>query len=126
MFFFRSLSHLIELLQSPHLEVRMSAGDAIVLIFELGREYSADFQEDFTPDLCDMLRGLATDSHKYRAKKDRKQQRASFRDILHFIEVNILFLLPRIEAYVIVIISEVWVRKPIWASSIEHLGIQKV
>lgn len=78
---------LSELLESSHLEVRLSAGEAIALIYELGREFSTDFQEDFTPELVETLRGLATDSHKYRAKKDRKQQRASFRDILRFIEV---------------------------------------
>lgn len=83
-----SLVQLSELLQSPHLEVRLCAGEAIALIYELGREFSTDFQEDFTAELVENLRGLATDSHKYRAKKDRKQQRATFRDILHFIEVN--------------------------------------
>lgn len=57
-------------------------------MFELGRDYHDDFAEDFIPDLVETLRQLATDSHKYRAKKDRKQQRATFRDILHYIEVS--------------------------------------
>ena len=34
-------------------------------------------------ELCDQLRELATDSKKYIAKKDRRAQRSSFRDILH-------------------------------------------
>lgn len=84
---FRSLEQLSELLESPHLDVRMSAGEALALIFELGRMESDDFAEDFAMDLTDTLKQLATDSHKYRAKKDRKQQRATFRDILQFIEV---------------------------------------
>lgn len=84
--FVPSLIQLSELLQSPHLDVRLSAGEAFALIYELGREYNDDFADDFTLDLVETLRQLATDSHKYRAKKDRKQQRATFRDILHYIE----------------------------------------
>ncbi|KAK4875162.1 hypothetical protein RN001_011584 [Aquatica leii] len=81
-----SLKQLSQLLTSPHLEVRLSAGEALAIVFELGRDYHEDFAEDFIPGLVDTLRQLATDSHKYRAKKDRKQQRATFRDILHYIE----------------------------------------
>lgn len=81
-----SLIQLSQLLDSPHLEVRLSAGEAFATVFELGRDFHDDFAEDFTPDLVEKLRQLATDSHKYRAKKDRKQQRATFRDILHYIE----------------------------------------
>lgn len=66
--------------------MRLAAGEALATVFELGRAYNANFGEDFIPDLVDTLRQLATDSHKYRAKKDRKQQRATFRDILHYIE----------------------------------------
>ena len=67
----------------------MAAGDAIALAYELGRTHDEAFREEESAELCDKLRQLATDSHKYRAKKDRKQQRSSFRDILHFIEVSI-------------------------------------
>ncbi len=40
--------------------------------------------------LCEMLKKLATDSNKHRAKKDRRQQRSSFRDILRAVEVSSL------------------------------------
>lgn len=74
------------------MEVRLSAGEALALVFEVGRDYHTDFADEFVPDLVEVLRQLATDSHKYRAKKDRKQQRATFRDVLNFIEVrNIIF-----------------------------------
>lgn len=66
----------------------MAAGETIALAYELGREHNEDFQRANTPQLADKLRQLATDSHKYRAKKDRKQQRSSFRDILHYVEVS--------------------------------------
>ncbi|XP_062530836.1 interferon-related developmental regulator 2 isoform X3 [Bombyx mori] len=37
-------------------------------------------------ELLDLLEQLARDSHKYRAKRDRKLQRATFRDILKYFE----------------------------------------
>ena len=75
---------------SPHLEVRLSAGEALAVIFELGRDTTEDYEQQWADEvLVDVLAQLATDSNKYRAKKDRKQQRASFRDILHYIQVRI-------------------------------------
>lgn len=82
----RSLNRLSELLKSPHLEVRLSAGEALAVIFELGREYDQEYEQEWALDLVEILKDLATDSNKFRAKKDRKQQRASFRDILRYIE----------------------------------------
>ncbi|XP_031786163.1 interferon-related developmental regulator 2 isoform X2 [Nasonia vitripennis] len=85
-----TLNRLSELLQSPHLDVRISAGEALAVIFELGRDYAEDYEEEWALDLVEILKDLATDSNKYRAKKDRKQQRASFRDILRYIEEDII------------------------------------
>nr|XP_015838666.1 PREDICTED: interferon-related developmental regulator 2 isoform X1 [Tribolium castaneum] len=85
-----SLDQLSELLESPHLEVRLTAGEALALIFEEGRKDSADFADDFAVYITDVIKKLATDSHKYRAKKDRKQQRATFRDILSYIEDDVV------------------------------------
>lgn len=65
----------------------MTAGDVLALLYEVGKLEPDDFGVDFD-DMVVTLRNLATDSHKYRAKKDRKQQRASFRDILMYIEVS--------------------------------------
>nr|CAG4638639.1 EOG090X0ARF [Cyclestheria hislopi] len=95
---------LSELLDSTDVDVRIGAGEAIALIYEGARNFDEDFgfavesgEEDNEArqsptadvgDLCHKLRQLATDSHKYRAKKDRKQQRSSFRDILRAIEEN--------------------------------------
>lgn len=86
--YYSSLDRLRELLESPHLEVRLSAGEALAVIFELGRDLDEDYEQDWAMDLVEVLKELATDSNKFRAKKDRKQQRASFRDILHYIEVS--------------------------------------
>ncbi|XP_048512853.1 interferon-related developmental regulator 2 isoform X2 [Athalia rosae] len=83
-----SLNQLRDLLESPHLELRLAAGNALAVIFELGREYSDDDDDEVLEamDLITILKDLATDSNRHRAKKDRKQQKANFRDILRYIE----------------------------------------
>lgn len=81
-----SINQLGQLLDSPHLDIRMAAGECIALLLEQGSHYNDDWLYEVSDDLLDKLRQLATDSHKYRAKKDRKTQRSSFRDILRFIE----------------------------------------
>lgn len=76
------------LLQSPHLDVRTAAGETLALILECGRAHTEDFLEDDLHNLIFAVKQLATDSHKYRAKRVRKTQRATFRDVLHYLEVN--------------------------------------
>lgn len=90
------------------MDLRIGAGEAIALIYEGARQYDENFGYDTSTydedgdsddgrtarpndemdELCDKLHQLATDSHKYRAKKDRKQQRSSFRDIFRAVEVS--------------------------------------
>lgn len=45
-----------------------------------------DFEGDGFDGLCAELKKLSTECNKYRAKKDRRQQRSSFRDILNSVE----------------------------------------
>lgn len=66
----------------------MAAGECICLAYEIGREHDVNFEADYLDDLCETLKELSKDSHKFRAKKDRKTQRASFREILSFIQVS--------------------------------------
>lgn len=75
------------MLQSQHLEVRMATGEVIVVILECGRAHDDHFLEEYLPELIDSTRILATDSNKYRAKRDRKTQKATFRDVLRYLEV---------------------------------------
>uniref|UniRef100_A0A1B6DSJ9 Interferon-related developmental regulator N-terminal domain-containing protein n=1 Tax=Clastoptera arizonana TaxID=38151 RepID=A0A1B6DSJ9_9HEMI len=84
-----SLLQLSGLLDSAHLDVRMAAGEAITVMLEQGRLYDEDYEWDSTELLVGKLKQLATDSHKYRAKKDRKTQRSSFRDILKYVESDV-------------------------------------
>lgn len=90
-YYYSSFKKLMGLLQSPHLEVRMVAGETLALVLECGRSHDEEFLEDYLGDLIDAVKQLATDSHKYRAKRDRKAQRATFRDVLRYLEVSYSF-----------------------------------
>lgn len=68
----------------------MAAGEAIALILESGRAHDENFLEEHIGELCDAVKQLATDSAKYRAKRDRKAQRATFRDVLRYLEVSLM------------------------------------
>lgn len=74
------LPRLQELLESPDLDLRIAAGEVIAVMYEGARDYDEDFEEP-SESLCAQLRQLATDSQKFRAKKERRQQRSTFRDV---------------------------------------------
>ncbi|XP_058444575.1 interferon-related developmental regulator 2 [Malaya genurostris] len=84
-----SIKKLTGMLQSPHLDVRMAAGETLALILESGRSHDEDFLNDELNDLIEATQKLATDAHKYRAKRDRKVQRATFRDVHRYLEEDI-------------------------------------
>ncbi|PZC79732.1 hypothetical protein B5X24_HaOG216040 [Helicoverpa armigera] len=83
-----SFAKLGELLEAVSLEVRMAAGGALAIAYEtVTDEDDADSPLSAEVDeLLPRLTELARDSHKYRAKRDRKIQRATFRDILKYFE----------------------------------------
>ncbi|XP_071611883.1 interferon-related developmental regulator 2 isoform X3 [Heliangelus exortis] len=74
------------LLSSSSVTLRILAGEAIALLFELAQDMEEDLCHHDTEFLCTQLKVLATESNKYRAKTDRRKQRSIFRDILRFIE----------------------------------------
>lgn len=80
------LRKLPQLLESLDVDLRIAAGESLAVFYELGRQCRENFEGYDIDGLCDKLRLLATDSQKFRAKKDRRQQRSSFRDILRSIE----------------------------------------
>lgn len=82
------MNNLIGLLQSPHVDIRVACGEIIALIFECGRAFEEDFLDPFVPELIELTTELAKDSQKFRAKRERKAQRASFRDVLRYLEVS--------------------------------------
>ena len=77
----RSLATVTALLHSDDVDVRVAAGEVLALMYEIGREQDSDFEGDDLEKLCEDMHTLATDSTKHRAKRERRSQRASFRDI---------------------------------------------
>lgn len=87
--FHRSITNLLGLLKSSHVEVRMACGEVIVVILECGRLFDEDFLDAYLSDLIELTTELAKDSQRFRAKKERKLQRASFRDVLRYLEEDV-------------------------------------
>lgn len=80
------VKEMFDLLPCVDLDLRIQAGEAVALLYESTRAHDPRFRWTREKELCAMLNELATDSHKFRAKKDRKQQRASFRDVVRTVE----------------------------------------
>ena len=78
----RVMDRLNLLLDTVDVNVRITVGEVLALVYELGREYDDQFVGD-TNGLNEALKELATDGNKHRAKKDRRQQRSSFRFGFH-------------------------------------------
>lgn len=71
---------------SQDVELRITAGETMVLLLESAYDYDEDFEPENFEDLVQTLKQLATDSSKAKSKKDRKEQRSSFRDVLRGVE----------------------------------------
>lgn len=72
-----------DFLKSPDVDLRIVAGETIAFLYELALCDSHSDLSMFEADsLIDLLTALANDSSKHRSKKDKKQQRVIFRDIL--------------------------------------------
>ncbi|XP_003744643.1 interferon-related developmental regulator 2 [Galendromus occidentalis] len=78
----KNLSVLSCLLHASDVDVRIASGEVLATMYEIAREHDSGFEGDDLDGLCEDLQMLATDSQKFRAKKDRKVQRSSFRDIV--------------------------------------------
>lgn len=82
-------SHLPDLeglFSSTDVDLRIAAGEATALLLEIAYNYDEEYEPQGLDRLIGSLRQLATDSHKYRSKKDRKEQRSSFREVLRTVE----------------------------------------
>ncbi|XP_041130113.1 interferon-related developmental regulator 2-like isoform X2 [Polyodon spathula] len=108
-------------LSSNDVHFRIAVGETIALLIELARESDREFVYEDTEDLCEQLKGLATDSNKYRAKTDRRKQRSVFREVLHSIESED-FTEERIRFSVESIYIDCWVRRRIYDAFKEVLG----
>ncbi len=63
-------------LESSDVDLRIAAGEAVAVLYEL-----ADDEAAMPETIVDKVRELSTDSNKYRSRKDRKEQRSTFRDV---------------------------------------------
>jgi hypothetical protein len=83
----KHVRNLQDFLKSADVDMRIIAGETIAFLFELAQcDSHAELSCFDDDDLNEILNNLANDSAKYRSKKDKKQQRSSFRDILKTIE----------------------------------------
>jgi len=82
------VKHLRGLLQSSDVDLRMTAGESLALVLEFAYDYDEEYEPDDLNGLIGSLKQLATDSTKSRSKKDRKEQRSTFRDVLRGVEIG--------------------------------------
>jgi len=80
------LKGLTSLLHSSDMELRVTAGESIALVLEFAFDYDEEYAVPSWDELVALLGSLAKDASKARSKRDRKEQRASFRDILRAVE----------------------------------------
>ena len=70
------------------MDLRIAVGEAIVVLFEnaVDNDGLEDEAYEVVAEAVVAMKELAKDSHKYRSKKDKKEQKSSFRDIVHYID----------------------------------------
>lgn len=81
-----NMGKLVKCLESNHLELRVAAGECFALLFENCMDDDRTFSMYNIDELKEKLEILATDSQKYRSKKELRTQRSNFRQILRTIE----------------------------------------
>lgn len=74
------------LLLSPDVDLRIGAGETMALLLEAVYGFDEDFEPENFEEIVTELKQLATDCSKSKSKKDRKEQRSSFRDVLRGVE----------------------------------------
>lgn len=84
-----NITKLRSLLESQHLSVQLAAGEAIAMLLESGRFHEENFLEDNLDVLLQQTKRLATSKSKFVAKKDSKVLRATFRDVLAYLDDDV-------------------------------------
>lgn len=82
----QNLTKLTACLESPNLALRVAAGECLALLVEKCRLVEADYQLEDIDTICDKLQSLATDSQKSKSKKELREQRSNFRQILRTVQ----------------------------------------
>ncbi|VDK55600.1 unnamed protein product [Anisakis simplex] len=80
-------SKLCAFIDGAQVDMRLSAGESLSVLYETAIEtMGVAYRFPNHQHLLELLETLSTDSLKYRAKKDRRVQRFSFRQIYNFIK----------------------------------------
>lgn len=77
-----------KLLELGGLNLRIAAGETVALMYELGRQSDVFFSGP-VHKLYDLLRELANESGRHKGKREKRQQKSSFRDIWKSVESKI-------------------------------------
>lgn len=112
-----------DFLKSPDVDLRIVAGETIAFLYELALcDSHSDLSMFESDELIDLLTTLANDSSKHRSKKDKKQQRVCFRDILKTIADGDVFDAQTIKFGVESLYLDNWVRRKQYDTLRDLLG----
>lgn len=75
-----------KLLERGELNLRIAVGETIALVFELAENREISLSDGPIEELYDFLRELANESGRHKSKREKRQQKASFRDISKSVE----------------------------------------
>ena len=92
-FIHRCIGIICKILERGDLNLRIAAGETVALVFELAREMDYSLRSGPINNLYGMLRDLANESGRHKGKREKRQQKSSFRDILKSVEVSNQFYL---------------------------------
>ncbi|CAF5211372.1 unnamed protein product, partial [Rotaria magnacalcarata] len=73
------------LIESNHAELRNQAGEAVAVLYEIARDIKSIFAEP-PESLLLILEKKANESAKYKGKKEKRLQHATFREIYNSFE----------------------------------------
>lgn len=80
------ISIICKVLENGDLNLRIAAGETVALMFELSREMDYTLATGPINNLYSILRDLANESGRHKGKREKRQQKSSFRDILKSVE----------------------------------------
>lgn len=81
------INPIVCLLESGDLNLRIAAGEATALVYELSKQNRVTFTGSVNT-LQELLKELANESGRHKGKREKKQQKSSFRDILKGVQAG--------------------------------------
>jgi len=86
--YYQQMPIFIDLLKDEDVDVRVSAGQVIAMLFQMQTSENNIFTTENIDmnSLYELLQALSNDSNRHKSKKDKQKQKASFREIRSTIE----------------------------------------